>query len=172
MPLLILVGLRTYLHKGKGLASLEVLLRIMRKHGYWLQSVEITRCHDRTMGSIRISNANLDMSCCGWADKTSDFYTRGPKVTSQLGSSTCLYVTSIRIIIYIVVCLAERREWARPAGQTNNVNAFLVPGNRMWTIKLLRFKNPISIVNKIAGYDISRQNLTWYDILTNKTYKW
>ena len=31
------------------------------------------------------------------------------------------------------------------------------------------FKNPITISNKIAGHDIWRQNLAWYEILTNTT---
>ena len=41
----------------------------------------------------------------------------------------------------------------------------------MWTIKLPQFNNPITIVNTIAGYDILRPNLAWYEIQTNKTYK-
>ena len=36
--------------------------------------------------------------------------------------------------------------------KTDNMNALLVPGRRMYTIKLPQFKNPISIVNTIAGY--------------------
>ena len=35
-----------------------------------------------------------------------------------------------------------------------------------------QFNNPITIVNTIAGYDILRPNLAWYEIQTNKTYKW
>ena len=37
-------------------------------------------------------------------------------------------------------------------------------------IKLPQFENAFSIVNKIAGYDIRRQNLAWYEISRNKKY--
>ena len=58
-----------------------------------------------------------------------------------------------------------RRMWIHaPGRKTDSVNTLLVPGRRAWTIKLPGFKNPISIVNKIAGYDIWRQILAWYEI--------
>ena len=72
----------------------------------------------------------------------------------------------------IFVCPAERCECKHPAGKLTMWTLCLFRGKRAWTIKLPQFKNPISIVNKIAGYDFWRQNLTWYKILTNKTYKW
>ena len=63
-----------------------------------------------------------------------------------------------------------RRMWIRAPGQENwQCEHLLVPGRRAWMIKLPGFKNPISIVNKIAGYDIWRQILAWYEIWTNKT---
>ena len=53
-----------------------------------------------------------------------------------------------------------------PGRKTDNVNALLVPSKRARTIKLPWLKNPSNIVNKIAGYDIWRQNLGM------KTNKW
>ena len=71
------------------------------------------------------------------------------------------------------VCPAEGRERMHAHGRkTDNVKTLLVPSRRMWTIKLPQFNNPITIVNTIAGYDILRPNLAWYEIQTNKTYKW
>ena len=76
------------------------------------------------------------------------------------------------LVIHIIGC-PGRRMWTHAASRkTDNVHALLVPGRRAWMIKLPQFKNPISIVNKLAWYDIWRQNLAWYEILTNKTYKW
>ena len=68
-------------------------------------------------------------------------------------------------------CVPGRTAWTRaPSRKTDNVNALLVPGRRARTIKLPQFKNLISIVNKIAGYDIWRQNLAQYEILTLTLY--
>ena len=74
--------------------------------------------------------------------------------------------------LHIFCRVPGRRTWTHAASRkTDNVHALLVPGRRAWMIKLPQFKNHISIVNKLAWYDIWRQNLTWYEILTNKTYK-
>ena len=67
---------------------------------------------------------------------------------------------------HIDVCPAEGRERIHPAGKWQY--ALLVPGRRASTIKLTLFQNPIySIVHKIAGCEIWRQNLAWYESLTN-----
>ena len=55
-----------------------------------------------------------------------------------------------------------------PSRKTDNVNALVVPSRRMWMINLPWFKNPISIINKIGGGAIWRQNLALYEILTIK----
>ena len=74
--------------------------------------------------------------------------------------------------MYIVVCLAERHEPVHPAGKLTMWTLCFFPAIGSWTTKLPRFKNPLSIVSEIAGYDIWRQNLAFYEISTNKTYKW
>ena len=70
---------------------------------------------------------------------------------------------------HLIVCPAE---WHERVRQENwqFVNALLLPSRRTWMIKLPQFRNPVSIVNKIAGYDIWWQNLACFKILTNKTY--
>ena len=67
-----------------------------------------------------------------------------------------------------VVFPAEGRECVRLSRKAGNVNALLVPGRSAWTIKHPWFKNPISIVNKMSDYDIWRQNLAWFEILTQQ----
>ena len=97
-------------------------------------------------------------------------------VTQQMVASTaCMYTTATGDWFYrinhIYCCVPCRMTWMRaPGRKTDNVN--FVPGKKMCMIKLSWFKNPISIVNKIAGYDIWRQNLARYEISRNKTYKW
>ena len=85
------------------------------------------------------------------------------------------YTSSFSEALYQISnhCVSSRRTWMRACGRkTDNVNPLLVPGRRAWMINVPELKNPISIVNKIAGYNIWRQNLAWYEILTNKTCKW
>ena len=119
------------------------------------------------------------------SDSDSDFevMTRTRIWQPGLGHSTAVCILFMNVTIYeklhdnfsITKCktiehrVPGRRTWTlAPSRKTDNVNALLVPGKRAWMIKLSWFKNPISIVNKIAGYDIWRQNLAWYEISTIK----
>ena len=61
--------------------------------------------------------------------------------------------------------------YSMPGRKTDNVNAFLSSKQKDVEDKTPKIKNPISIVNKMARYDIWRQNLASYEILTNKTYQ-
>ena len=83
-------------------------------------------------------------------------------------------VASLIFIDWNISSCAQQKDVNACAQQENwqCTNALLVPGRRTWMIKLPPFKNPNSIVNKIAGYDIWRTKLAWYEISTNKTYKW
>ena len=91
-------------------------------------------------------------------------------VISHDGKMSFQYTLLYKISAYR--CVPGRRTWTHAQGRkTDNVKTLLVPSRRMWTIKLPQFNNPITIVNTIAGY-ILRPNLAWYEIQTNKTYKW
>ena len=74
--------------------------------------------------------------------------------------------------VCIVVCLAEGHKRMCPAGKLTMWTHCLFPAKGHEWSKFHNLKIPLAFVNKIAGYDICRQNLSWYEISTNKTYKW
>ena len=72
------------------------------------------------------------------------------------------FPSTIRCVPGRTMCMCS------PSRKTDNVNALVVPSRTMWMIKLPWFKNPISIINKIGGDAIWRQNLALYEISTIK----
>ena len=75
-----------------------------------------------------------------------------------------LSVISVKIL-YIIVCPAEGRKLhVAPSSKTDNVNVLLIYKRWAWMIKLPRFKNPISIVNKLQDMIFEVKNLAWYEI--------
>ena len=66
---------------------------------------------------------------------------------------------------YILLCVREKDvSVCAPAGNVTMWMLCLLPAERIeWMIKLPPFKNPVRIVNKIAGYDIWRRILAWYE---------
>ena len=92
-----------------------------------------------------------------------------------LGHTSCwLTMSLVRLPMKpAIYCCDRRTRMHSPGRKTDYVNTLVFPSRRAWTIiKVPRFKNHISNLNKLAGYDIWTQTLDWYEILTNKTFIW
>ena len=72
---------------------------------------------------------------------------------------------------YIIVCPADWCECVEN-WQCERFACSRQKGVNDKTPTIKKIINPTSIINKLAGYDIWRQNLAWYEISTNKTCKW
>ena len=113
-----------------------------------IKFLEIGFCHRTWAPSSFINFLLRKKNQKTWCRKRNNFWLKKKKKKKKKNHKITIQ--------NIVVCPAERHAW-----QENwQYEYLLVPGKRMSMIKLPRvLKTPISIVSKIAGYDIWRQNL-------------